>query len=41
MRQPSLQQGEVMAGVLLEILAGGNPRHVTILETELVVRDSA
>ena len=41
MRQPSLQQGEVMAGMLLEILAGGNPRHVTILDTELVVRDSA
>ena len=41
MRQPSLQQGEVMAGMLLEILAGGNPRHVTILDTELVIRDSA
>lgn len=40
MRQPSFQQGEDMAGVLLDILAGGSPRHVTILETELVVRDS-
>ncbi len=40
MRQPSFQQGEDMAGVLLDILAGGSPRHVTILETELIVRDS-
>ena len=29
-----------MAGVLLDLLAGGSPRHVTILPTELVVRDS-
>lgn len=40
MRQPSFAQGERMATVLLELLAGRHPRHVTILETELVVRDS-
>ncbi|MEU1971847.1 LacI family DNA-binding transcriptional regulator [Microbacterium sp. NPDC019599] len=40
MRQPSFQQGEVMASTLLDILAGGSPRHVTILDTELIVRDS-
>ncbi len=40
MRQPSFQQGEKMAGILLDILAGRSPQHVTILETELVVRDS-
>lgn len=39
-RQPSLAQGERMASVLLELLAGRHPRHVTILDTELVVRDS-
>jgi DNA-binding LacI/PurR family transcriptional regulator len=41
MRQPSLEQGDKMASVLLDLLAGGHPRHVTILDTELVVRDSA
>jgi DNA-binding LacI/PurR family transcriptional regulator len=41
MRQPSFQQGERMADILLSILAGGNPPHVTILETELIVRVSA
>lgn len=41
MRQPSRVQGEQMADVLLSILAGENPPHVTILDTELVVRDSA
>ena len=40
MRQPSFAQGERMASVLLDLLAGRHPRHVTILETELVVRDS-
>ncbi len=40
MRQPSLAQGEKMAEVLLDLLAGGDPRHVTVLDTELVVRDS-
>lgn len=39
-RQPSFAQGERMATVLIDLLAGRNPRHVTILETELVVRDS-
>ncbi len=39
-RQPSFQQGERMASVLLDLLAGKHPRHVTILETELIVRDS-
>jgi DNA-binding LacI/PurR family transcriptional regulator len=41
MRQPSFAQGEKMAEILLELLAGGNPRHVTVLDTELVIRDSA
>ncbi|MDE0545089.1 LacI family DNA-binding transcriptional regulator [Microbacterium sp. C7(2022)] len=40
MRQPSFAQGERMAQVLLDRLAGKHPRHVTILETELVLRDS-
>ena len=40
MRQPSLAQGEKMAEVLLDLLAGRDPRHVTVLDTELVVRDS-
>lgn len=41
MRQPSFAQGERMADVLLSMLAGGRPPHVTILDTELVVRASA
>ena len=40
MRQPSFAQGERMASVLIDLLAGKHPRHVTILETELVLRDS-
>lgn len=40
MRQPSFAQGEKMAEVLLDLLAGHNPQHVTVLETELVVRGS-
>ncbi|MGZ0712098.1 LacI family DNA-binding transcriptional regulator (plasmid) [Coraliomargarita sp. W4R53] len=40
MRQPSFVQGEQMASVLMDRLAGKHPRHVTILETALVVRDS-
>ncbi len=40
MRQPSFAQGERMAEVLLDLLAGRNPQHVTVLDTELVVRDS-
>lgn len=39
-RQPSLRQGRAMADVLLDLLAGGSPSHATILETELVIRDS-
>lgn len=40
MRQPSFAQGEQMASVLIDLLAGREAPHVTILETELVVRDS-
>ena len=40
-RQPSFAQGERMADVLLELLAGRAPAEVTILPTELVLRDSA
>jgi len=41
MRQPSLSQGAVMTDVLLTLLSGGNPPHVTILDAELVIRDTA
>jgi DNA-binding LacI/PurR family transcriptional regulator len=41
MRQPSFAQGEEMAEILLSLLAGGHPPHVTILDTELIVRASA
>lgn len=40
MRQPSFEQGEKMASVLLDLLAGREPQRVTILETALIVRDS-
>lgn len=40
-RQPSRAQGAEMAGVLLDLLAGGAPQRATVLPTELVVRDSA
>ncbi|MCR2794150.1 LacI family transcriptional regulator [Microbacterium sp. zg.Y625] len=40
-RQPSYAQGERMASILLDLLNGGRPQHVTMLDTELVVRDSA
>ncbi len=40
-RQPIRQQGEKMADVLLSILSGENPPPSTILNTSLVVRDSA
>ncbi|GAA1704349.1 LacI family DNA-binding transcriptional regulator [Microbacterium sediminicola] len=39
--QPSYEQGAQMAAVLLDILSGKNPPRATILETELVVRESA
>ncbi len=41
MRQPSFEQGQTMAGVLLDILAGKNPPLGTILPADLVVRASA
>ncbi|WP_180969043.1 LacI family DNA-binding transcriptional regulator [Microbacterium aurantiacum] len=40
-RQPMYAQGETMASVLLDVLAGLEPAHTTILPTELVVRASA
>jgi DNA-binding LacI/PurR family transcriptional regulator len=40
-RQPSHEQGEAMTDVLLSRLAGQEPPHVTILPTEIVVRESA
>jgi DNA-binding LacI/PurR family transcriptional regulator len=40
LRQPSRMQGEEMASVLIDILAGRDPQRVTILDTELIVRDS-
>ncbi|MFF2631247.1 LacI family DNA-binding transcriptional regulator [Microbacterium sp. NPDC058021] len=40
-RQPSYGQGEQMVSILLELLHGGRPPHVTMLDTELIVRDSA
>lgn len=40
MRQPSFEQGQRMASILLDLLAGKDARHVTILDTTLVVRDS-
>jgi LacI family transcriptional regulator len=40
MRQPSFEQGEHMASVLLDLLAGRDPQRVTILDTALVIRDS-
>ena len=40
-RQPSHLQGQQMADVLLSLLAGGTPPHVTVLDTELIVRASA
>lgn len=41
MRQPSFTQGQQMADVMLELLAGRKPPYVTMLDAELVVRDSA
>ena len=40
MRQPSFEQGQRMASVLLDLLAGKDARHVTILDTTLVERES-
>src|SRR5690606_23817196 len=40
-RQPTFQQGEVLAGTIIDELAGRHPAPLTILPTELVVRGSA
>ncbi|MDA4894712.1 LacI family DNA-binding transcriptional regulator [Microbacterium resistens] len=40
-RQPMHAQGEIMAGILLDVLSGGEPPRVSILPTELVVRSSS
>lgn len=40
-RQSMYLQGEVMASVLLDVLAGRSAQHSTVLRTELVVRESA
>lgn len=40
-RQPSLEQGQAIADVLLQRLSGAQPPHATILPTELVIRASA
>jgi LacI family transcriptional regulator len=39
--QPSLEMGVVMADTLLRLLAGEQVEHVTMMETSLVIRDSA
>jgi DNA-binding LacI/PurR family transcriptional regulator len=39
--QPSREQGEAMTDVLLARLAGQDPPHATILQAELVVRETA
>lgn len=41
MRQSSFLQGQQMAGILIDLLAGKEPPRITILPTELVIRDSA
>jgi len=41
MRQPTLLMGAAITDVLLTLLAGGDPPHVTIMDIELVIRDSA
>ena len=40
-RQPSFAQGEQMAQVMPDLLAGRDPQHVTMLDTQLVIRESA
>ncbi|MFG6503520.1 LacI family DNA-binding transcriptional regulator [Microbacterium sp. P05] len=39
-RQPSSAQGERLAEVLLELLAGGAPEHSIVMPVDLIVRDS-
>ncbi|MFD5224293.1 LacI family DNA-binding transcriptional regulator [Microbacterium sp. NPDC058342] len=41
MRQPMFEQGELLAGVIVDLLAGDQPPPLTIMPTELVVRGSA
>jgi DNA-binding LacI/PurR family transcriptional regulator len=40
-RQPSFAQGEAMATTLIDLLEGRGPERITIMPTELVVRDTA
>ncbi|OJU40867.1 MAG: LacI family transcriptional regulator [Microbacterium sp. 69-10] len=40
-RQPMFHQGEMLAGMIIDVLAGRRPAPLTILPTELVVRGSA
>jgi DNA-binding LacI/PurR family transcriptional regulator len=40
-RQPMFQQGEMLAGLIVDELAGKHPEALTILPTELVLRGSA
>lgn len=40
-RQPTFQQGEMLAGMTVDLLAGRAPAPLTILPTELVLRGSA
>ncbi|SJN45236.1 HTH-type transcriptional regulator celR [Microbacterium esteraromaticum] len=40
-RQPTFEQGELLAGLIIDVLAGRHPAPLTILPTELVVRGSA
>jgi DNA-binding LacI/PurR family transcriptional regulator len=40
-RQPMFTQGELLAGMVIDLLAGRRPDALTILPTELIVRGSA
>ncbi|MGF2949192.1 LacI family DNA-binding transcriptional regulator [Microbacterium alcoholitolerans] len=40
-RQPMYSQGELLAGIMMDVLAGRHPERLSILPTELVVRGSA
>lgn len=40
-RQPMFRQGEMLAGMIIDLLAGRRPAPLTILPTELIVRGSA
>ncbi|UNK70570.1 LacI family DNA-binding transcriptional regulator [Microbacterium sp. H1-D42] len=41
MSQPMFAQGELLAGLIVDVLAGRDPDRLTIMPTELVVRASA